>query len=360
MSIPWQIRLLTRWDEIEDPAFLKQWQLIMEHSKNAHVFFHPVLVNVWLETYRPLRSLEPLFVLASQGEQQALFPLVLWRRSRKHAWIRDVIPAGYSDFDYHDPLFLLPPEPAEVASFYESLRITLNQTIKYDRLLIDGLHHNFLPVNAKTINSDVCLTWPLRGAQPVDELLLPAKKSNARAVRRRLRRLKELGEVSFVRWSPHDLKAADKSLKTMLRMHAKRWPNAYKPPAFHEHLIQKGLAAGLVDFVEMRFDERPIAWQISFMFKGRFSLYMPAIHEDFLQYGPGNVSQAFAMAEALANGMTTVDHLRGGEGYKTAWGGEETAVYDVVFDQPSITSQIRLSAFNTLESLKSRIRNSES
>lgn len=35
MSKLWQISLLTRWEDIEDPAFVDQWQQIMDDSDNG-------------------------------------------------------------------------------------------------------------------------------------------------------------------------------------------------------------------------------------------------------------------------------------------------------------------------------------
>lgn len=356
----WSVELLTTWEAIEDPGLVALWKDIAERANNAHVFFHPVLVRVWLDTYRPLRDLRPLFVHAWRGEQQVLFPLVLWRRNWKNAWLRVVVPAGHSDFDYHDPLFLLPPVPGDVATFYEALQNTLDEKVDYDRLLIDGLHEDYLPPNARVTRSDACLSWPLSEVTPVDGLVLPAKKRLAQDTRRRYRRLKELSEVHFRRFTASDADNAQQSLAMMLQMHAKRWPNAYKAPGFHQRLVAQGLVAGLVDFSEVRLDRRPIAWRISFIFKGRYSDYMPAIDSDFLKYGPGHVSLGFALAEALSAGMTTVDHLRGGEDYKSAWGGEETLVHDIVLNRDLLISRLRTITYEALCRLKKAHRRTQS
>lgn len=352
MSQYWQITLLTHWDEIEDLAFVEQWQHIMDQSDNAHVFFHPVLMRVWLDTYRPLRVLQPLFVLASLGEQRVVFPLVLWRRNAKNAFLRTIVPAGNSDFDYHDPIFLLPPDEEQVQGFYAALKAELDKAVKYDRIVLDGMHERFLPAYCKVVHQEPCLRWPLDSVEPTEDLVLPVKKKLAKETLRRAKRLREQGELSFRHFSPEDMDAAHESLTTMLEHHKKRWPNAYKAPGFHIRLLEHGIKARVVDFFEVSLDEKPLAWRICYRYRGEFSLYMPAIDETFSRYAPGHISLAYALADAKKLGVVTVDHLRGGEEYKNAWGGAETLIYDVVYNSTSLLSRLRLALFNLLQQAK--------
>lgn len=352
MSNPWQITLLTRWQEIEDPAFVEQWQRIMDDSDNAHVFFHPVLVRVWLETYRPLRALQPLFVLASRGQQQVIFPLVLWRRNAKNAFLRTIVPAGHSDFDYHDPVFLLPPDEEQVQSFYAALKAELDKTVKYDRIMLDGMHKEFVPEFCKVVHQEPCLQWPLDSAEVTDGLVLPAKKKLAKDAMRRLKKLQEAGDVSWFCYDKPDFDNAQKSLRAMLVQHKKRWPNAYKAEGFHRRLVESGITAGLVDFIEVSFDGKPIAWQIGFTYKKVVSHYMPAIDPEFARFSPGHVSLGFMLAQAKIRGDSLVDHLRGAEAYKAAWGGTETLIYDAVFESTALSSRLRLTLFNLLQQAK--------
>lgn len=352
----WTLDLLTTWEAIDNPAFHAWWAELAERASNAHVFFHPVLVRVWLETYRPLRDIRPLFVRATHGEQQVLFPLVLWRRNWKNAWLREVVPAGYADYDYHDPLFLQPPLPDEVAAFYAALRAALDQSVNYDRLLLDGLHAPYLPHYTRVTRHDACLSWPLSGMKPVEGLILPEKKRLAQDILRRYRRLQELGEIRFRRFTPADIEPALASLTVMLAQHAKRWPNAYKAPRFHAHLLDQGLRAGLVDFFEISLNGREIAWHICFTYHGCISRYMPAVDSEFMPFAPGHLSLAFALANAAADGIAVVDHLRGGEDYKSAWGGEETLVYDVTLDRMTLSSRLRLGIHAALRRVKTALK----
>ena len=352
MSTPWQITLQTGWDEIEDPAFIEQWQRIMDGAENAHVFFHPVLVRVWLETYRPLRALQPLFVLASRGQQQVVFPLVLWRRNAKNAFLRTIVPAGHSDFDYHDPIFLLPPNEDQVQSFYVALKTELDKSVKYDSMMLDGMHNEFVPAYCKVVHEEPCLQWPLGSAELTEGLVLPAKKKLAKDALRRLRKLQELGEVTWLSYGKNDIDKAQQSLAIMLRHHTNRWPNSYKADGFHSSLVQVGIEAGIINFTEVVFDDKPIAWQIGFNYKGVLSHYMPAIDPEFSNYSPGHVSLGHMLARGKDRGASIVDHLRGAEAYKSAWGGSETLIYDVIFENTALSSRIFLALFSLLRRVK--------
>lgn len=344
--------MLTRWEEISSPSFAEKWLAIVEASPEAHVFFHPVLVNVWLETYRPIRDLQPLFVHASCAEQEVIFPLVLWKRNWKNAFLRVVVPAGHSDFDYHDPIFLNRPTAEHIQSFYEALKKVLDDKVNYDQIYLDGLHQDYLPSFTQVQHEEACLSSSLQDAPIKEGLVVPSQKSQARAVLRRLRRLEELGKVSFCCHTSTDFEAAQSSLESMLAMHMKRWPHAYKAPHFHHKLVHSGLKSGLLDFVEMSRGEIPIAWQISFMFKGRYSLYMPAVDESFYRFSAGFLIMGYALAEAAKRGFVVVDHLRGAEGYKDSWGGDLTYIYSVVSERGRLSSKFRLLVSRALLKIK--------
>jgi CelD/BcsL family acetyltransferase involved in cellulose biosynthesis len=337
----WKLRLLTGWDEISAPEFVHHWTALMEKSDDAHVFFHPVIVQAWFETYRPLRDIRPLFVHAVRGEQEVIFPLVLWRRNWKNGFILMIVPAGYSDFDYHDPLFRHKPDTSEIKSFYEALQQKLDADIAYDRMLLDGLHRQYLPPYGSVVKNEACLTWPLKDAVCENNMLLPVNKHLASELRRRLRRLSEQGEVAFHQiWTSDENKLMD-SLFRMLESHKKRWPNAYKAPYFHQNLVVAALNANLIDFIELAVAGKPIAWRICFKYKQRYSLYMPANCHEYTKYSPGHLSLCYALCRAKKEGMLIIDHLRGAEEYKNAWGGEETMIYDVAYDTKNILSALR-------------------
>lgn len=360
MSGEWRISILSECDSIRSPDFVRKWMNVMDVSDAAHVFFHPVIAGLWIESYRPLRDIKPLIIHAVCGEQEVIFPLVLWKRNWKNGFVRMIVPVGHSDFDYHDPVFIKKPSSDEVQGFFKALKTALDKTVCYDRILFDGIHRQFLPEYMQVVHREACLSWPLAEKDVVDGFVLPAKKSLRQDIIRRLRRLQESGQVVFARHDVSDEGKVLDSIDKMLAMHIKRWPNAYKAPGFHQRLIYEGIKAGLLDFIEMRHLGQPIAWQLNFKYKGRYSQYMPSVSEDYLKYSPGHASLGYAFACAKNDGMLVVDHLRGAEGYKSAWGGAETMIYDVAIDRNALSSRFRMFIFNALAHVKSKVRSAAS
>ena len=101
----WKFEWITTWDEVWSPDFVEQWQSWVKDSASAHVFFHPALVKAWVETYTALRDIQPRFLIAQVGSDCTVFmPLILMKSNWKDIWQRSMLPVGYSEFDYHDPI----------------------------------------------------------------------------------------------------------------------------------------------------------------------------------------------------------------------------------------------------------------
>ena len=97
---------ITDWDTIYSQKFQEKWLKLHQKAFNSHVFFHPALCTAWIDTYRPIRNLQPLFCIAKQEHTTIFLPLVLWKKNWKNAFQKIVISVGYSDFDYHDALIV--------------------------------------------------------------------------------------------------------------------------------------------------------------------------------------------------------------------------------------------------------------
>lgn len=143
----WNFVILNNWEEIWSKENLSRWEELMEQSPYVHVFFHPALVKAWVETYRPLRKLTPIFLwMLDDNGNRGIFPLVLWRKNWKNAFTRSIVPIGYSDFDYHDPIFLQRVE--DISSFWNQFFEFLRQHYRYDEICIDGITEKMLPPKA--------------------------------------------------------------------------------------------------------------------------------------------------------------------------------------------------------------------
>jgi CelD/BcsL family acetyltransferase involved in cellulose biosynthesis len=206
------------------------------------------------------------------------------------------------------------------------------------------------------LHEEPSLQWSLEDANANDGFIFAQQKSEASNMKRRYKRLLETGNVSFKNYSKADTSEAIKSLGTMLEHHSKRWPNAYKAPSFHRRMLLAGLDSELLVFTELELNKKPIAWQISFHYKKAVSLYMPALDKDYIKYSPGNLCQAYVFGWSKQAGMKTVDHLRGDESYKSLWGGSETMIHDVVCNNKTLGSIVRVHTYQAMKKINNLIK----
>lgn len=316
----WNFEWITDWKTIWSGSFQGQWREWLEQSWSSHVFFYPSLVRAWVETYLPLRDIQPLFLVARQKETTIFFPLILWRRNWKNAFLREVIPAGNSDFDYHDPIVSGPPGEFDPESFWGSLITELERNnILFERLSLPGITEKVAGTGRNWSVGDVCPYIDISRFKIPEDFLPALRKSLRGDLRRQIRRLEEQGELTFHVFAKDDLGETVVRLPRFLDAHAQRWPKAYKAPHFHENILRFGLSEGLVHFSELRLDSQPISWHMGFIDRQRFYYYLPAADSKFEKFSPAKVHLLKCVEEAIRLGLSVYDHLRGRESYKAGW-----------------------------------------
>lgn len=318
MSV-WKFEWITSWEEVFTAAFQRQWHQWIEHSSTSHVFSHPSLAEAWIETYRPIRSVTPLFVIAENGGSTIFLPLVLWKQNWRNAWRRLIVPVGYSDFDYNAPVVV--GGLSDFGSFWEGLASELNSrwASAHDHVDLGGIPGPEAKGNLGWSSSGACPWCDLSAFSDIYSFIASLGNNLRRDLGRRRRRLNELGRVEYHLYAAQDNAKAEEALKPFLARHAQRWPNAYKAPGFHQKLLQRGLAAGIVHFSELRVDGRPLSWHFGFVWNGRYYYYLPAIDGDFANYSPGKVHVLCCIDSAIKSRVRIFDFLRGDESYKSGW-----------------------------------------
>jgi len=334
-----QFEWITDWETIFSDSFRLRWQSIYENAVDKHIFFHPTLCQVWIETYKAQRNLSPLFCIAHLGETTVFLPLVLWKKNWKNAYQQIIIPIGYSDFDYHDPL-VIGSKKYSPDKFFQELTGELSQKFRFDKIELNGLRN---PVNqwGWSKENDISPYCRLDGFKNQAEFLNSLKTALRGDLNRQKRRLSELATLTLYSYTPDKLAEAMEVLPRFLQLHRQRWPNAYKAPGFHKNLIKKGLAAGVVDFTELRVGDTVVSWHLGFSDKGRYYYYMPVIHPDYASYSPGKVHLLYLVGQSIEKGMTVFDHLRGDENYKTGWTNHTQTLYHFTLKSTKMSSSVR-------------------
>lgn len=272
----------------------------------------------WLETYRPLRRLEPLFCIAESKRCQCFMPLVLWHKNWKNLFQKVIIPVGYSDFDYHDPIISCKTDDKHLNDFWSKLFLEINNKFKYDLIILDGIHKN-LSSPFKQKKQEKCPYIPLTGFESLDDFRVTLSKKVNKNIDRRIHRLKELGQLVFKKFNHETTLQAVNELELMLKYHSLRWPNSYKAPNFHKYLIKFGLERDIVHFSTLSIGSITLSWRICFVDKEKFYSYMPTINPDFHKYSPGKIHLLYCIEDAIKSDKQFYDQMRGEEFYKSEW-----------------------------------------
>lgn len=290
---------------------------LLKYNKE-NVFYHPVLLKVWLETYKSLRSHQSIFIKGISENNEVFLPLVLWKRNWKNVFMRTIVAVGNSDYDYHNPVFKTQPSEYELDKFWIDLIAFLRTNFKFDNISISGITNNYVGVSDSWAQNEVCPWLDLKDLKNDDDLMKFFNTSLRGDIRRQIRRLGEMGELSmkeFGSWC----EIPDETFKQFILLHSQRWPRSYKAPHFHENLLNDGLKIGLVHFSVLQCGEVEIAWHLGFEDQWRYYYYMPATNGDFYKFSPGKIHLYFLVKRAMEKGLELFDHLRGEENYKAGW-----------------------------------------
>lgn len=319
--LSWSFEWLTSWSEVRDAAFQNRWMRWTEDSPASHVFFHPALAMAWIDTYLPLRDMQPRFLVAHSGSADVFLPLVRWRRNWRNAFQRLWVPVGYSDYDYHDPLSSEALDATGWASFWSAFlkECASRWRDDFDEILVPGIRDGCSGTGSEWTEAGVCPLSDLSECQSIADFTRRLRKSLRGDLGRQQRRLEQLGPVTYVVARGDDVEQAVASVTSLLEHHARRWPNAYKPPGLHRRLVSDALAAGVLHMSELRLSSRAISWHLGFIWRGRYYYYLPAMDPEYAQYSPGKLHLLKCVEDAIRLRLRIFDHLRGVESYKNGW-----------------------------------------
>lgn len=315
----WQFQTINNWQEIWSSNHINEWECLIKESPYAHVFYTPTLVKIWIDTYIDIRKISPIFIWGMDNNGCTVFmPLVLWKRNWKNAFIKCIVPVGYSDYDYHTPLFN--KSPCNIEIFWIELIEYIRQHYTYDQIIIDGIVENLSIKSNYWSIGERCPSLNLKEIHNEDQLFrfLPTKLRGD--IRRQIRRLSEYGNLSLKVYQSST--EAFSSFCTFLDAHNKKWPKAYKAPHFHQQLLEQGIRNNLVQFSSLDIDNSSIAWHLGFHYRSRFYYYMPAGDSTYANYSPVKIHLFYLIRWAIEHRFSIFDHLRGDENYKSGWSNE--------------------------------------
>ena len=353
----WQFNWVTDWDEIWSEAFAAQWDEWMKVSPTAHVFFHPTLVRAWIDTYMPLRRIEPRFLVAKHEGCTVFLPMVLWRKNWKNGFQRVLIPVGYSDYDYHDPIIAGSTDRFSWCDFWANFWTRgLNGIARdFDVVHLTGIREAVSDSKYFRETKDRCPSCDLSNFIDGEAFLSSVGRNLRKSLTRQERRLAEMGEIDYRVFSKVDLPEAIVSLEEFLLVHTEKCPHAYKAPRFHSNLMQFGLPAGIVHFSTLNVGGHVAAWHLGFVDSVRFYAYTQAYKPEYALVSPGQILLYYCVQDAIRRKLQVFDYLRGDESYKAGWTNHADRLYSFRIASNSFGAGLRNLVADRLKPALSRL-----
>lgn len=171
--------------------------------------------------------------------------------------------------------------------------------------------------------------WREAEDRPVLPLGLSLDATAPAPIRRKLRmnanRAERMGGLRVV---PATDASLDADLAALVRLHGARWEargeaGVLADPrvrAFHQASAPGLLRAGVLRLRTAWVQGRVAAVIYALLSRDRIHFYLSGFDAEFAAISPGSLLLAAMMEEAIHEGRTNADFLRGGEAYKYAWG----------------------------------------
>lgn len=308
-----------------------EWQGLIEQQPAPIPFVTPAWQRVWLRHFLGKRQLRIL--TARDGERLVgIAPLLV---DGSHA---ELI-GHYSICDYMDVVVT----PGFEASFFSS---TIEQ------LAADGI--SSLELRGVLETSPTCAGVDAAaaagyGVERAREALSPSvqlpgsweeylgalSKKDRHELRRKLRRLDGAGGNVELRVVTEPAEA-DTMLDTLFRLmrisshHKEEFLDRPGMQAFFREMTSVMAAEGMLRFYFLTFDGLAVASVLNFDLGGQLYMYNSGYDPDYAHYAVGLMSKTLLIKDAIENGRSCVDFLRGDEAYKYDLGGKDQQVYRIV------------------------------
>ncbi len=304
-----------------------EWAALLERTREPVPFLHPTWHRVWLDEFQDGRE---LLLLAVRDGSALVGVAPLLRAEGRLSLV-----GHYSICDYMD--FTVAPEHA--ADVFDALLAVLRGE-SWAEIELRGLRDDSVTVAELLPRAQAAgFAVECEDEAVAPHVVLPESweayqaslnKKDRHELRRKLRRLGELGELQMTAYTrPEDL---EEHLPVLIRLMVES--RGDKAAFMSEqigrffHRMASALARdGLVRLYELELNGSAIASVLCFDQRRRLFLYNSGYDPQFAQFAVGLGSKAMCLQDAIESGHSCVDFLRGHEPYKYDLGGKDRQIY---------------------------------
>lgn len=325
-----------------------EWRALCEEGASNHPYFRPEWFSAFVKSFQ----IEIMLLTFRRGEKlRAVLPLM-----RKKSRL-DGIPVKklQAVFNLNSQRFDLihGTDETERAEIVKALWNEIKRQSKWNvlelRLVNKDSWLNDLLAVAKSENYKTGI-WEMDKApfitlpqgqdkeKLIEEYFNGLNKKRRLELKRRMRRLKELGKVEFVvtrEYKPElmrryfDLEA--RSWKGRVGTAATDDPNVAK---LHEDFARRAAAEDALFIYELKLDDKTIAMQLRIMYNRQTMCWKTSYDENYARYSPGNLLFREFISDCLRNNSQEVDLLSPPSVSKSIWAsGERELVGFYIFQK---------------------------
>ena len=304
-----------------------EWAALLARTPEPVAFLHPTWHRVWLDEFQDGRE---LLLLAVRDGAELLGVAPLLRAEGKISFV-----GNYSICDYMD--FIVAPDRAE--EVFAAILAAL-QSEDWSEIELRGLRDDSPTVSELLPAAERAgLTVEREEEAVAPRVQLPESweayqaalnKKDRHELRRKLRRLGELGELQLNAYTRAE--DMEEHLPIFIRLMVESRGN--KASFMSEqigrffHRMAPALASeNLLRLYELELNGTAIASVLCFDQGGRLFLYNSGYDPQYAQFAVGLGSKAMCLQDAIESGHTWVDFLRGHEPYKYDLGSQDRLIY---------------------------------
>ena len=313
-------------------ALRGEWASLLESSRANTLFLTWEWVSTWWEVYGAGSELHVLTARTDDGRLVGVAPLkCVWRGG---SGLPRVLAAEFigqgGDVTSEDLDFFAAP------GFEETCTDAFLDTVLRDRriqvvdlrpvsdasIIVDRLRRRLGRGRHLAVTPDsVC---PILKLPPsVDAFLASRSKNYRKKMGEYERRCKRDLQVRLRISASHEELQAD--MEALISLHHQRWngqSRAFQSERyidFHAELARSLLDKGYMRMFSLDSGEEPLARLYCFAYGGRFYYYQAGRNPTYSKHRLGLVLMHAAIQEAIREGATVFDFLRGNEAYKYHW-----------------------------------------
>ncbi len=320
MSTGLSLRRISQLDELQ--ALAGDWIDLWPRC-SVTPFQRPEWLLSWLEAFRPAE----LCVIAGRAGTRlvGLAPMFIYTRDGQ----RVLVPVGAGITDYLDWLI----DPAAIEEFIPAAFRELEMS-PWDVLeLLDLPCHSPLLRKAETHSNpcNVCPGVPIPPGADFNQVVPSRQRRNLCNARNRIYR------AGYWKVEVANRDTLPEFLSTLFRLHRTRWAEQGESGVladprvrdFHMRSAPRLLQSGILRFYGIRLEGQLIAVLHTLVDRVRVYCYLQGFDTCCAEFSPGMLLLEAVVRDAIQEGKSRVDFLRGKEPYKYSWGAQDEPTFRI-------------------------------